>query len=271
MPSPGRWLAAASCLLLLGLASVVFTKIALVLSLLVVIAFAALPKSTSRERKRIFWLLVVSAIATGIGFLRFTVKEAVPSLVAAGNNAAAQTAVSRLRELSFVEDKMRELAVVDPDHDGVGSGGLIVELSGAGPVRGVDPMTPPLLSQQYSHLEPTSIGPAVVVAGYFYIVCLPKRGGGFTAHPEDPVDEELAERRFLSYAWPAVADHGAQGAFSLDEHENILASDNSVHGETVWAGPNFPPPCDAVLDEKTRYDWYVWRGKKPRAALPFDR
>lgn len=271
MPKRARWLVCAWILTVLGVASIAVTKIALVLTVLVMIAFAALPSRRTRDRRLAFWLLVVAAVTTSVGFVRFTIKEAVPSLVAAGNNAAGQSAISRLRELSFQEDKVRELAFVDPDGDKVGSAALIVEMSGKSPVRRESPLDPPLLNRSYAQVEETTIGPAVVVAGYFYIVCLPKPGGGFTARPGEPVDEELAERRFVAYAWPAVADHGAQGAFFIDEHENILVSDNREGGETRYAGPNFPPPCDAAISEATRYDWYVWRGKKPRERLPYDR
>lgn len=258
-------------LTVLGIASIVITKIALVLTVIVMIAFAALPRKRTRDRRLAFWMLVVAAITTSVGFVRFTIKEAVPSLVAAGNNAAGQAAVSRLRELSFQEDKVRELAFVDPDGDKVGSAALIVEMSGRTPLRGGNTMDPPLLNRSYAEVEETKIGPAVIVAGYFYIVCLPKAGGGFTARPSEAVDEELAERRFVAYAWPAVAAHGAQGAFFIDEHESILVSDNRGDGETRYAGANFPPPCDAAIAEATRYDWYVWRGKKPRERLPYDR
>jgi hypothetical protein len=258
-------------LAVLGIASIEVTKIALVLTVLVMIAFAALPKERTRDRRLAFWLLVVATVTASVGFVRFTIYQAVPSLVAAGNNAAAQSAISRLRELSFQEDKVRELAFVDPDGDKVGSAALIVEMSGHSPVRKGNRLDPPLLNRTYSRVDETKIGPAVLVAGYYYIVCLPKLGGGFTARPGEAVDEELAERRFVAYAWPVAENHGAQGAFFIDEHENILVSDNRANGETRYAGPNFPPPCDAAIAEATRYDWYVWRGKKPRDRLPYDR
>jgi hypothetical protein len=269
VPRRAGWLLFAWGLALLGVVSISVTKLALVLSVLVIIAFAALPRH-GRERRLAFWLLVGAAVTSSVGFVRFTVYDAMPSLVAAGNNAASQAAVSRLREVLFQEDKMRQLALVDPDGDRIGSAALIVEMSGAVPLRGERRMDPPLLSQQYLTMKDTKSGPAIAVGGYLYMVCLPKQGGGFTAQPGDAIDEELAERRYIAYAWPVAEDNGAQGAVFIDEHENILVSDNRVNGETRWAGANFPPPCDAAISEATRYEWYVWRGKKPRERLPYD-
>ena len=99
------------------------------------------------------------------------------------------------------------------------------------------------------------------------MVCLPGAAGGLTARPTDPVNEELAERRFIAYAWPVAAGGGPMHAFAIDEHERILVFDNAGEsGQPRYASPNFPPPCDAALSGA----WKPWRGKKPRATLPGD-
>jgi hypothetical protein len=173
-----------------------------------------------------------------------------------------------LREIVFAEDTLRKRALIDPDHDGIGSAALLGELTGFEPMRGIDRrLEIPILSDALAPRVDTKIGPAAATQRYFVIICLPTPNGGFTAKPGEPIDEERAERRFVAYAWPLAASWGIVDAFFIDQDERILVSENRDGKETRWAGPNFPPPCDAALGADAS-KWRPWKGKKPRTELP---
>jgi hypothetical protein len=65
---------------------------------------------------------------------------------------------------------------------------------------------------------------------------------------------------------------GLGRVYFVDEHEQILVSTNrGADGQSLWAGPDHCPPCDAALADPTRSLFRAWRGKKPRPSLPGDR
>jgi hypothetical protein len=251
---------AASSLLLLKLAPFVLVA--------VFIAYLALPRGVNRL---LSWLTLAAGVLAMIGFFRFLIVEAMPGIVEAGTRATEDTAVSKLREILFAEDSMRRRADVDPDHDGIGSAGLLDELTGRVALRGVHRLEPPILERYPLPLE-TALGPAVPMGGYLFIICLPTPGGGWTARPASEVDEEAAERHFVAYAWPAADKRGLLDAFFIDEHERILFSHSGEpEGHRSRLGLERPPTCDDALAPKTREAWQAWKGKRPRTTLPGDR
>ena len=257
-------LAAAAALL-----SIHFTKLGLFAAVGTFIAWASLPRARAvagalrRER----WLLVLAGAASLIGLVRFLVIEAIPGIVQGGNRFTEQRAISRLREILFAEDSARRLASYDPDTDRIGSALLLGELTAELPVRGGVRLQAPLLDG-YPKLTDTSIGPAAEIGGYFLIVCLPQRGGGFAAVPASAVDDELAERRFIAYAWPSGTAPGLSSAVALDEHERILIAPSSPR---LRFGFVAPPSCDDAVASATKDAWKPWRDKQPRTTLPGDR
>jgi hypothetical protein len=195
------------------------------------------------------------------------VVEAIPGIVAGGNRFTEQRAISRLREILFAEDTARRIASYDPDVDHIGSAALLGELTGELGLRRGNRLAIPLL-ESYPWQVDTSIGPASEIGGYFLIVCLPKLGGGFTAQPSDTFDEELAERRFLAYAWPSGTAPGLNDAVALDEHERISLAPAKTGLRYGYAAP---PNCDDAVAPETRSAWTAWRHKQPRQTLPGDR
>jgi hypothetical protein len=244
-----------------------FTKLGLFAAVGTFVAWASLPRLPARELRRERWLLGIAALAASVGFTRFLVVEAVPGIVQGGNRFTELRAISRLREISFAEDNARRLGKVDPDHDGIGTALLLVELTGDAGLRGAAPLEPPLLDRYPKPVE-TSIAPAIEIGGYFLMVCVPKAGGGFTARPGQAVDEEQAERRLLAYAWPSGTAPGLEHAVALDEHEHIWLAP-SARG--LRFGSDAPPACDDVVAKATAAAWKPWRDKKPRQTLPGDR
>jgi len=267
MPAPTSRLALYALLAALGVASVFVTKLALFVLVLSLIAALALP----RERPRpLVALNAVGAIGALGGFLHFLVVEAVPGIVQGGTTATESAAVSRLRAVLFAEDSMRKLAAIDPDGDGVGSAGLIGELTGNAGLRGGVKLAAPVLERYAAPVE-TAIGPASEMGGYFFVVCLPTPDGGFTARPGQGIDEERAERRFLAYAWPSAPGRGLDAAFFLDEHERILTAPTRETGQRAErVGPLATPRCDDAVAASTREQWKPWRGKRARERLPGD-
>ncbi len=252
-------LAAAAALL-----SVYFTKLALFAAVGTFLTWASLPNVPKAELRRERWLLLAAALVAGVGLCRFLVLEAIPGIVQGGNRFTEQRAISRLREILFAEDTARRMATYDPDADHVGSAALLGELTGELGLRRGNRLPVPLL-ESYPKQVDTSIGPASELGGYFLVVCLPKLGGGFTAQPGDAVDEELAERRFIAYAWPSGTAPGLGNAVMLDEHERISLAPAKVGLRYGYAAP---PSCDDAVAPATSAAWTAWREKQPRQALP---
>jgi hypothetical protein len=245
-------------LVLLGLASVFLPVLALPAAFASFIGLVALrpPPSSTLPRPR--WWIVAGALAASVGMVRFVATLAMPGIVGGGRRAVEQEAVSRLRDVLFAEDAMRRAGWIDPDADGIGSAAHLEELCGAPPRRGQAPRATPVL--HCGDLVPTPLGPAARNGAYLYTVCLPMHGGGWSAAPGGGVDEELAERRFVAYAWPAETAEGKfDDVFFIDEHENILTA-------RLPSGA-LPPACDAAL---VAPGWQPWRGKRPRPDVPGD-
>src|SRR3954471_1102172 len=246
------------------------TKLALFAAVGTLLGFVALPAQPPRQ---VFWLklaLGVAGACATVGTFRFLVLEAVPGMVEGGTTATEQRVVSRLREILFAEDAWRKNAYYDPDGDHVGSAGLLGELSAELGVRSGNRVEPAVL-EGYPRLVDTRLGPAANIGGYLVLVCLPKRGGGYSARPGDAIDDDAAERHFYAYAWPAERGQGLTTAYFLDEHERILLADSQEAEPRRLIGIDAPPACDDVSAPGTAGDWRVWRHKKPRTQLPFDK
>lgn len=252
-----------------AVASVLVTKLALFAAVATLLGFVSLPSGPSRSVRVAKLALAAGALCATFGTFRFLVLEAVPGMVDGGTSAAEQRVVSRLREILFAEDAWRKNAFYDPDGDHIGSAGFLGELSAEIGVRGGKRVEPAVL-ESYPQLVDTRLGPAAEMGGYLILVCLPKKGGGYTAEPRDAVDDERAEREFHAYAWPAQRGQGLDFAYFLDEHERILLADSRDTEPRRLIGIDAPPTCDDVSAPSTRDDWRVWRHKVPRATLPFD-
>jgi len=244
-------------------------KIALFAAVGTLLGFVSLP---AQPRRQVFVLklsLAVAGACATFGTFRFLVREAVPGMVEGGTTATEKRAVSRLREILFAQDAWRRNAYYDPDGDHVGSAGLLGELSGELGVRGGNRIEQPVL-EGYPKLVDTRLGPAAEIGGYLVVVCLPTRGGGYSAKPGDAIDDEGAERHFYAYAWPAERGQGLTVAYFVDEHERILLADSQEAEPRRLIGIDAPPACDDISDPRTSADWRVWRHKKPRSSLPYD-
>lgn len=253
-----------AAVLVLALTALVFPKLALPAGLFVLLSWLSLPREPRELVRRYGWAHAAGAVASAVAVMVFLVREAVPGIVQGGTSAAATRAISRLREILFAEDMARKKAAWDPDGDGVGSALLLAELTGEIGMRGGRWLTPPLL-EGYPKVDETGAGPGLEIGGYWFTVCLPTAAEEFANTPGSRFDDELAERRFVAYAWPSGRAPGLARAYFLDEHERILSAPAR---EGLRFGTEHAPRCDDALAPATRGDWRPWRGKKPRESLP---
>lgn len=244
-------------------ASLLFPLLALPAGLFVLLSFLSLPREPVRVVRRQKLTHAAAALLAMVSIIVFLLQEGVPGIIEGGTRATSQRAVSRLREILFAEDAARKKASWDPDGDGVGAALLVAELTGEAGMRGAARVNPPLL-EGYPKVGSTRAGPALEIGGFWFMVCLPT-AKGLTSEPGAAFDEELAERRFVAYAWPSGRAPGLRRAYFIDEHDRILSAPS---GETLRTGADHPPLCDDALAPATKDDWIAWRGKKPRATLP---
>lgn len=262
LPRAVTWRTAA--VLALALAALPFPKLALPAGLFVLLSWLSLPREPRARARKHAHAHGVAAVAAALAMGVFLVREAVPGIIEGGTRAASSRAVSRLREILFAEDMARKKAAWDPDGDGVGSALLLGELTGEIGIRRGAWLNPPLL-EGYPKLDDTLVGPSLEIGGFWFMLCLPLLSGGFASSPDSHFDDELAERRFVAYAWPSGRAPGLARAYFLDEHERILSAPAR---EGLRFGTAHPPACDDALAARTRDDWRPWRGKTPRDDLP---
>lgn len=232
----------------LAVSSAVWPVLGLPAAFLSFIGVLALPRRPAPGARGARLLLALSVACASVGLLRFVVEVAMPGIVRGGRAAAEQRAVSWLRDVSFAQDAMRKAGWIDPDADGVGSAASLGELCSGDPRRGQSARPSGVLT--CGELIETPLGLAARRGGYLFTVCLPLRGGGWSATSTD-LDEEAAERSFIAYAWPD-ADGRFDDAFFLDQDENI---------QQLALPEGTALSCDSA--HRLR-GWKPWRGKRPR-------
>jgi hypothetical protein len=256
-------------LLVVGAAAALIPPLSVPAGVAILILTLSFP-SARRYRTPLIVVVTLSATGTLVGLVRFALSNAMLGIVETGQSITATTALSKLREIVSAEDAQRRTARWDPDHDGIGSAALVGALAGALPMRPGAPPSPALLSQEWQRSVETPTGPAALVDGYLFIVCLPAASGGFSARPDQAVDDELAERRFVAYAWPSELAGGIGAAFFADEHERLAVVDPPRGTPPPFFGAARPPSCDEALGPRAG-DWKPWKNKQPRERLPGDK
>jgi hypothetical protein len=257
-------------LVALGVASVLYPKLAFPASVLCLIGGLSLPNSVTTARRKNQLLLGIAALLSGVGLLRFVLLEAIPGVVSGGRAAVEKQAVSYLRGIVTAQDHARRSASLDLDGDGVGAALSLQQLGGLAPVfrsaGGAHTLEAPPLAVKPGQLETSSSGTVLSHAGYLFLACIPMKGGGFSTQAVPDVDEERAERRYLLYAWPRQAGPGAPNtAYFADEHERILQLQPQANEPPRYRGLTRPPPCDSALEDPK---WSRWKGKQARDHLP---
>jgi hypothetical protein len=240
---------------------------AVVLTLIAALSF---PAVEGRDRLLGRAATGVAVLGCAVGLARFATTSAMQGIVEMGEGVARDSELSRLRAIVTAEDAARQTAPWDPDRDGVGSALLVTELTGVNPLPIGTHLSPPLLNDAYADWVETPLGRAAHIEGFLFIVCLPEKTGGWTARPDESVDAERAERRFVAYAWPTEAATGVTTTFFADEHERLLVHQPPHGMPSPYLGAARPPACDAALVGSPG-DWVPWKNKHPRQRLPGDK
>ncbi len=175
-------------------------------------------------------------------------------IVPGGSNAAPppsklkpmeQAALDKLREIYFAEVAFKALKVVDEDHDGVGEYGSLGEMANQVPLRDdgtlllsqvAFPFTPELGvidSNGYGSLDGYCF--ALFLPAAFGTPQLEHAGGGFVAGSLDP---NLAESKFIVYAWPKRSSSAARRTFAINDQGVAVGCDASFLDHH---GLNTPP------------------------------
>jgi len=255
----------------LGIFSVWETRLSVFTLLLLIIAFAALTRFEHEKKTALRNLLVISTFCSLVGMGRFVWTEALPGIAEARGRASGKKAVSILREILFAQDALRRHAMIDPDGDGIGSAARLGELAGSDGARGKEKLTSPPLAPRFEPRVPTRFGPATEHEGHFIQICLPGKDEEWVSHPSAEVDDEKAERRWVAYAWPAQSGLAHTAAYFIDEHEQILTSENRDGDSLRLVGGTDAPRCNDAMAQKTKALWTPWRGKTLRKELPGDK
>lgn len=255
----------------LGLFTGIEPRLSVFSGLLLVIGYASISRLEHPRKKMVVWLLAAGTLSTSVGMVRFIWGDALPGIAEARGRATSKKAVSLLREILFAQDALRRHGMIDPDGDGVGSAGLLAELSGAEGARGKVRLKTPPLSPRFAPRTLSAVGPINEQEGYLLLICLPTKEGGWATHHAADIDDEAAERRWIAYAWPSQAGLGHSAAYFINEHEEILESSNLEQDGLRLVGAQAPPPCDDALGENKAAQWRVWNEKTRREALPGEK
>lgn len=168
---------------------------------------------------------------------------------------AERAAMATLRNLASAQAQMQASGAIDVDGDGAGEYGTFAELSGGCTLRGTQKtMNPPVLSSSFRRVQRG----AVERAGYFFAVYLPDASGqGLAENYEGGAHlglfqasaADACEVAWCAYAWP-VSSQLAGRVFFVNQDGDVLARENGIAGETIYAGADGPSP-DAAFDATT--------------------
>lgn len=192
-------------------------------------------------RNPVMWVLAL--LVTGVG-----VEVAFPTTICCGPTGSS--ARETLWNLIAAEREYRESGAVDEDGDGRGEFGGFLELAAEIHARGRPdeptrlvsrscgappsvkvPDRAPVLSGAYRSVLPDG---TVCGSGYRFRVFLEARSGGAVAETstgfaDGVVDPDLAEVRFVAYAWPDVRRKGAERTFVVTESGDVYATDAAAY------------------------------------------
>lgn len=155
-------------------------------------------------------------------------------------------ALLHLDNLARSNAEFRRAKVIDADNDGKGEFGFVNEMTGAGRSR-----CGPAHRNTHSpylfgcNVKTDSRG-RLELNGYFFIVYLPGKtkavcdSGSLSVSDGKllDVDANLAEKRFVCYAFPVKPGRSGKRVFAVNETGKILALPNE---QSKWGGDAIPP------------------------------
>lgn len=190
---------------------------------------------------------------------------AIPKLMSARLSANEAAAIATLRSVMSAQAQFQAAGVVDQDEDGAGEYGFFGEMSGARPLRGIEPdllCEPAVLSQAFGTFASDGRGGAVIArSGYYFQVWLPDSRGGALSDREDAaeakrvsMDVDSCELRFCVYAWPMQSGNTGIRTFYIDQEGDMLVNDNLGEGYSgLPADGGRAPRFDAAFEKAGRF------------------
>lgn len=260
-----------SVIIAASIASIFYSRISIFITLLVVIALASLSRFESKWRPKFKLGLIVSLLLCVVAMARFIMVDALTGIVGARSLATNKKAVSMLREIYFAQDAFRRNQAIPLSGAELGAPALLTELSSTKSQRITQAMNVAPLASRFAPRIITKTGPAAALEGYLFLVCLPLKGGGFSATPGAEFIEEKGASRWGAYAWPGGIQTPSKGSYFINEREEILAVKasadlaNSKRPEDYrFLGAERTPSCESAMIETREDFWIPWRGKKAK-------
>ena len=221
-------------------------------------------------RSSFLYKIVGALLLVGLVML-WTIKSMVPNIVAAGRRTSEEAAVSRLRELLWAEDRIREAGAIDRDGDGRGEYAFLGELMGQGSGK-AKVAQPPLQPGRFREVKPG----VYRGEGYGFVVYLPAAGGGGAIEGgADQADAATARDRFIAYAFPIEGPGAGRRLFYIDQDERVCEAtiadgDPTSPGAPSWnaALPPGARSIDAISDCGPGGDGHLWRPWRHKKARP---
>jgi hypothetical protein len=127
------------------------------------------------------------------------------------------------------------------NENGKGEYGFMGELAGSAAFRGseIDCKNSPYIPHSLGEVDSNGI---VTRTGYCFVIYLPTGPTGATATDPGSVDDGLAEKHYVAYAWPLEKGVTGQRVFVVNEKGELL-----FNKEALFSDPTLSPPWDEAF------------------------
>jgi hypothetical protein len=185
----------------------------------------------------------------------------------AANETAAR---ATLRNIVAAQAHIHISALVDEDDDGTGEFGTFAEMAGRLPPRGSKRVIqPPLLSEAFLRIDEDGL---FLRSGYLIRIWLPAAGGKGVHETKDNIPAgkvvpDLAETRFVVYAWPERTGVTGHHTFAVDSSGTVVCCVTKDYSGAAGPRPGaalVPKPTPTRIDRplvesgKRAADGWVW-------------
>ncbi|MFO1053282.1 MAG: hypothetical protein U1F36_13805 [Planctomycetota bacterium] len=196
------------------------------------------------------WPIPRECVEDHDGVLLVTVPEWLPESIRL--NANESHAIATLKGISSAQSQLQASAAIDEDGDEVGEYGFFGELAATKDLRGRRTAAAPALRLAPPVLD-ASLGAiqrgCASRHGYLFRIYLPDAAGRALGEAEEggaggaAVDPQLAEQRWLAYAWPIENGITGKRVFAISDQGDVVSTRNEIG----YSGYDNMPAFDAAL------------------------
>ena len=161
--------------------------------------------------------------------------------------ANESAAIATLKNIASGQRQVQERVQIDRDGDGVGEFGYLAELSGRVAIRGTSRrVDPPVLSRAFGNVS----NGCVSRSAYLFRMYLPGADGRWLPEADrggasQRVEPDLAEERWLLYAWPVFLREDTRRRFVIDQGGDVHAQTaEQVPAEGLVPEPGVTAFCE---------------------------